>query len=143
MRTKNKLALMLICILSINACGLIPETDSTPVIIPFPTPEIKPGTVDLSENFSYTSSDGVHMRYKIEDTILAIGDTLKIHVDSENDTNPWVKLTIDSEEAFFTSDLPFEYMSVMETIGEYELAFAVSDEQEQCLFTLKTKVTVE
>ena len=83
------------------------------------------------------------MRYKIEDTILAIGDTLKIYVDSDNDTNPWVKLTIDSEEAFFTSDLPFEYMSVMETIGEYELAFAVSDEQEQCLFTLKTKVTVE
>lgn len=66
--------MLAISILSVNACGLIPETDPTPVIIPFPTTEIKPGTVDISENFSYTSSDGAHMRYKIEDTVLVIGE---------------------------------------------------------------------
>ena len=93
--------------------------------------------------FSYTNPAGINLKYKIEDTQLEVGDTLRIQIDSENEINPYVTLNISGNEVVNTSDLPVDYESIMNEAKEYDLLFTVYDNNKSYQFNSMTRVTVK
>lgn len=93
--------------------------------------------------FSYTNPAGINLKYKIEDTQLEVGDTLRIQIDSENETNPYVTLNISGNEVVNTSDLPVDYESIMNEAKEYDLLFTVYDNNKSYQFNSITSVKVK
>ena len=110
-----------------GAIGVIKDGDNKkdPTIIT----NVKEG-----QTFSYTSPAGINLKYKIEDTQLEVGDTLRIQIDSENEINPYVTLNISGDEVVNTSDLPVDYESIMNEAKEYDLLFTVYDNNKSYQF---------
>ncbi len=96
----------------------------------------------VSSSFSYTYN-GLNVRYEIEDTSLKAGEALKVSVDSDSETKPWVRLSVNEEEVLYTSDFPTEYETIMDKPGEYELTFNVYDEEAVFQFMISTTVSVK
>ena len=96
----------------------------------------------VSSSFSYTYN-GLNVRYEIEDTSLKAGEALKVSVDSDSETKPWVRLSVNEEEVLYTSDFPTAYETIMDKPGEYELTFNVYDEEAVFQFMISTTVSVK
>lgn len=114
-----------------------------PIIIPYPDGNEKPQVENKTPISQSVTINGINLKYRIEDSVLAIGDTLKVNIDSENEVKPLFKLTIDGEEMLNTSNLPVEYLSVMESVGEYELAFIFSTDWEKGYSESKQTIIVK
>lgn len=97
--------------------------------------------VSLKSTNSFTMN-GLNVKYTIENTVLEVGDILRIILDSENEEKPLVKLILNNEEVVFTSELPAEYATVLDIEGVYEIRIEVFNQQEEYEFTIKTGVTV-
>lgn len=106
------------------------------------------GTSGPTVQISYKSTNsytinGFNFSYCIDNAILSVGDTLKITVNSTNDVSPWVKILIDAQEKLYTSELPADYESIVDSPRAYEIGFEVFDHQQVYQFTVKTGVTVK
>lgn len=117
--------------------------EKEPIIIPWPDGDDEQ-QVEIKNQINYSlTTNGINMKYRIEDSVLSVGDTLRVNIDSDNEVKPLAKLTIDGEEVLNTSELPVDYFSVMESVGEYELIFTFSADWEKVYSSSKVTVTVK
>lgn len=111
-------------------------------------PEIEPDIevdidvdVTVNKDSSYTFN-GVNLKYKIENIVPEVGESIRISMDSESEVKPYVRLLINEEEVMGTSDLPAVYTTIAEIEGEHPVEFQAYDADKNLLFTLKESISV-
>ena len=100
-------------------------------------------SVTLGTTVSYTNPAGINLKYKIENTALKVGDTLKIQIDSDNEVKPYVRLAINNEEVVCTADLPTTYEKILEEKKDYELVFSVYNDKQVHQFDSSTTISIK
>ena len=110
------------------------DTDKGPNIIT---------NVTLGTTVSYTNPAGINLKYKIENTVLELGDTLIIQIDSDNEIKPYVRLAINNEEVVYTADLPITYDEILDEKKDYELVFSVYDDKHLHQFDTSTTISIK
>jgi hypothetical protein len=54
--------------------------------------------LNVHKEVSYTNADGINLNYSIDNTLLSVGDTLIVTLNSDNEVKPWVKIAANDTE---------------------------------------------